>query len=44
MFRVFIGLLMLVSAITGLAVKPIMAAIGIGFLMYGFYSMLRAED
>lgn len=44
MFKVLLGLLMLVSAITGLGVAPLMGAVGIGFLVYGGYSMLRAED
>lgn len=44
MFRILIGALLLVSAITGLAVQPIMGAVGVGFVMYGFYSLLREDE
>lgn len=44
MFRILLGMIMLVSAITGLGAQAIMGAVGVGFLIYGFYAMLREGD
>lgn len=44
MFRIALGLVMLVSAITGLGVQAVLGAVGIGFLAYGAYAMLGTGE
>jgi hypothetical protein len=44
MFRFLLGLVLGASATTGLGLQIVMGAIGLGFMVWGFYAMYANGD